>query len=143
MTVAWVIVPTIVEISHDYLRWKLHCETGGSSLTSTDVFSETYMPRNMRPKLQGLTYMRLDIVPGTSAAIPTALIDLTLSNSVDHEVFAVVDAPLDAHSTHDMSSDINMYPKFYAHMYLTMNECGVFNDVIDLYFECWKEHDNA
>ena len=141
--VPWVIVPTIVEISHDYLRWKLHCETGGSALNSTDVFSETYMPRNMRPKLQGLTYMRLDIVPGTGSAIPTALIDLTLSNSVDHEVLSVVDAPLDAHSTHDMAIDINMYPKFYSHMYLTMNECGVFNDVIDLYFECWREKANA
>jgi len=58
---AWTLTPFIEEQSGPYIKWRLRCVSDASALAITDVFSETHMPRNMRYKLQGLTYMRMKI----------------------------------------------------------------------------------
>jgi hypothetical protein len=140
---AWTLVPSIVEKSKQYVRWKLHCVSDGAALAATDIFSETYMPRDMKPKVQGLSYMRMEIVPGTGSVIPNTTINVTLSNSVSSALFTMTGASKDAASHHDLSTDIAMYPTFFASMYLTINDVGDSGDELDLYFECWKEPGNA
>ena len=54
---AYTIVPEIIQKSKNYLIWKLKVTSDGNALTATDIFTETYMSRDMKPKIQGLAHM--------------------------------------------------------------------------------------
>jgi len=132
----WTLRPEIIEKSHNYVRWVLHCTSDGSALTATDIFSETHMPRDMKTKLQGLSYMGMKIDPLTGT---TTTINVTLSDTEGDSLFAETGASNSAISNHDLSTDISRYPTFFSKMYLTINDVGSSGEKIDLYFECWKE----
>jgi len=139
----WILKPSIIEQSHNYLRWKLHVVIGTGALSATDIFSETYMPRDMKSRVQGHTYMRMDYVPHKTSLAPNTEGDITLSNTVSTALFTGTTTAADEDETFDLSTDIAMYPTFYSKMYLTVDDLGDANDYFDLYFECWKESGNA
>ena len=140
---SWTLQPIIIEQSHNYLRWKLRCTSDGNALTITDIFSESYTPRDLKSRLQGHTYMRMDYVPHKAAHAPNATGTITLTNTVGTVMFSDDTAVADEDETFDLSTDISMYPTFYAKMYLTVDDIGDDGDYFDLYFECWKESGNA
>jgi len=139
---AWKLIPTLVEQSKNYIKWRLRCISDGTALSAVDVFSETYMPRDLKPKLQGLTYMRMKIDPSATAA-PNTTINVTMSDSEGDALYTTTGNSYTAISWHDLSTDIGAYPVALAKLYLAFNDIGDANDAFDLYFICWKEPGNA
>jgi len=135
---AWTLQPIIIEQSHNYLRWRLHCISDGNALTATDIFSESYTPRDLKSRLQGHTYMRMDYVPDGTLT-PTDEITITLSNTVGTTMWSGDTTAAATAETFDLSTDIAMYPTFYAKMFIAFDDPGAAGEVFDLYFECWKE----
>jgi len=137
---AWTLQPSIVEKSKNYIRWKLHCVSDGSALAITDIFSETYMPRDMKPKVQGLTYTGMELIH--SGGGTTSTFTITLSDTQQASLYSKAAISNSATSQHDLSDDISRYPTFYSKMYLTITDVGNSGESFDLYFECWKEPSN-
>ena len=138
---AWTIIPTIVEQSKNYLKWRLQCKNDANALSATDILSETYMPRDMKPKIQGLTMMRMKIDPsGPDASSLSTTIDVTLSDSEGDALYASTGNSASAISWHDLSADIGAYPTILERLYLTVNDLGEAGvEEFYLYFICWKE----
>ena len=138
---AWTLVPSIVEKSHNYIKWRLQCTNDANALSATDIFSETYMPRDLKSKLQGLTYMRMKIDPkGADNASLSTTIDVTLSDSEGDALYTSTGNSASAISWHDLSTDVGAYWTAFERLYLTVNDLGDAGaEEFYLYFICWKE----
>ena len=139
---AWTLVPTIMEKSGPYIKWRLRCNNkDDAALAATDIFSETYMPRDLKTKLQGLTYMQMKIDPqGRDATALATTINITLSDSDGDPLYTTTGNSASVPSWHDLSTDIGAYPTFWAKMQLAVNDLGSSGEEFDLFFYCWKEN---
>lgn len=138
---AWTLTPTIVETSRNYIKWRLQCKNDANALSATDIFSETYMPRDLKGKLQGLTYMKMKIDPsGPDATSLSTTINVTISDSEGDSIYTTTGNSASAISWHDLSTDIGAYPTFFERMYIAVNDLGDAGvEEFYLYFYCWKE----
>jgi len=138
---AWILQPSIVEASGNYIKWRLKCTSDASALAATDILSETYMPRDMKTKIQGLTYMRMKIDPkGVDATNLETTLDVTLSDSEGDALYTSTGNSASVISWHDLSTDIAAYPTIFERLYVTFNDLGAASNDFYLYFICWKEN---
>jgi len=136
---SWTLVPSIVEASRNYIKWKIKCTSDASALAATNVFSETYMPRDLKAKLEGLTYMRMKIDPVPDAVSLETTLNVIISDSEGDALYTTTGNSASAISWHDLSTDISAYPVALQRLYLTFNDLGAAGNVFDLYFICWRE----
>lgn len=139
---SWILKPTIVSQSHNYIKWRLECWNDANALSATDILSETYMPRDMRTKLQGLTCMRMKIDPlGSSGDTLATTIDITLSDAEGDALYTTTTNSASVISWHDLSTDVSAYWTIFDKLYLTVNDLGdALAEDFYLYFICWKEN---
>ena len=137
---AYTLKPEIVQRSKNYLIWKLYVKSDGNALTATDIFSETYMPRDMKPKLQGIPMMVVKADP-LAANQPDQAWDFTIYDRDGDAVLTVTDTSHTAATYHDMSTDIGMYPVFTDVMKIAFPTAADWTsgDTVELVFTCWLE----
>lgn len=137
---AWVLTPSIVSRSRNYITWKIKCISDGNALAATDILSETYMPRDIKPKIQGCAMMSVKADPG-SATQPNQAWDFTISDADGDALLTITDISATAMSVHDMSTDIGMYPTIFDKLYIAFPTAADWTstDAVDLTFTCWVE----
>ena len=136
---AWTLQPFIEAQSKNYIKWRLRCVSDASALTATDVFSETHMPRDIKTKLQGLTYMLMKIDPYPDAVALETTLNIIISDSEGDALYTSTGNSASAISWHDLSTDIGAYPTALENLYVTFNDLGDAGNTFDLYFICWRE----
>lgn len=141
---AWTLIPTIEKRSKNYILLRLKCISDGNALTAVDILSETYMPRDMKPQLQGLTLMRVKSDPG-AADQPDQAWDFTLYDRDGDALLTVSNTSATAAAYHDASTDISSYPTMFDKFYVAFPTAADWTDgdSVDLYFELWKESRGA
>jgi len=136
---AWTIFPTLRK-SGNYLFLNLHCVSDGNALAATDFLSETYMPRDLKPKIQGHTVMEVKCDPGASAQ-PDQAWDVTLYDRDGDSILAITDTSATVPARYDASTDIGTFPTIEDKMFIGFPTAGDWTatDSVDIRLKMWRE----
>lgn len=137
---AWTIAPLPLRRVGNYKFLTLRCTSDGNALAATNFLSETYMPRDMKPKIQGHTVMEIKADPG-AAAQPDQAWDFTISDRDGDALLTVTDTSATVPARYDSSTDVGNFWTIDDVLYIAFPTAADWTstDSVDITFKMWVE----